>query len=192
VANFKLSRAALMAIAALIGVALIATVVYLSFGDSDDGDEESWQEGDYAEWAVYYYEYGGQPGDPAGYQRYTLTEVGPQWLTVNYTQFDMARDILYTHENHLPVNSTGFGYASIGISSIAYPVTDLGMDTVETEWGDLSAHHYRYSYNSSEITYTVDMWARNGFIVAMSTTANSGLQGLVILVDTNIEAVFAP
>jgi hypothetical protein len=193
-ARIVLSRSVIVTIAVLVSVALVATVLFFYLGNGDDGgngDDDTWQEGDFVEWGYYYYEAGGEPLDPTGFQRYTVVDVGAQWLTINHTQYDMARDVLFTQEMHLAVNSTGFGFSATSLEYLGYDVTDLGLDTVETEWGELSAEHYRYTYAYGETNYTVDVWTRGGFFVMQKTTAATGLQLMILLVDTNISSIYS-
>jgi hypothetical protein len=191
-AAFRLSRTAIMAIAVLVSAALIATVLYFFIMGGGGEDEDDWHDGDFVEWGTYYYDFGGEPMDPTGYQRYTITDVGGQWMTVNYTMMDMARDVLYYQEMHLAINETGIGFSASSLTFLGYEVTDLGQDTVETEWGNLSAEHYQYSYQVGEVVYTVDAWTRGGFLIAQRTSAPVGLQMLLIVTDTNIPRIYSP
>jgi hypothetical protein len=99
----------------------------------------------------------GKPGDNVGYVRYTITDIDDTWLTIQITYLNPARMELQTQTTHVLKNATGFGYPASSVDSIYYPVTDMGTDTVETEWGQLSAQHYQYSYDSLDQTYTIDI-----------------------------------
>ncbi|MHC1681244.1 MAG: hypothetical protein AB9860_08420 [Methanomassiliicoccales archaeon] len=190
-ATYRLSRTAIIAIAILVSAALIASIYYLVIMEDDDGNEGTWNEGDFVEWGTYYYELGGEPGDPAGFQRFTVTDVGSEWLTINKTVTDMAGDLLSWQTTHFAANSTGFGFSNSSLESLGYNITDLGADNVETEWGTLSAQHYRYNYTYAEVVYTVDVWTRSGFFIAQRVTADVGLQMLVLLTDTNISEIYS-
>ncbi len=191
-ATYRLSRTAIIAIAILVSAALIASIYYLVImQDDDNGNEGTWNEGDFVEWGTYYYELGGQPVYPAGYERFTVTDVGSEWLTINKTLKDMAGDLLSWQTLHLAVNSTGFGFSASSLESLGYNITDLGADNVDTEWGTLSAQHYRYNYTYAEVVYTVDVWTRNGFFIVEKVTADVGLQMLVLLTDTNISQIYS-
>jgi hypothetical protein len=195
-ARIVLTRTMIIAIVAVISVALIATVAYFYLsgdgGDGGNGNGETWHEGDFVEWGTYYYtSEGGKPGDNAGYVRYTITDIDATRLTIERTYYNPARIELQTLTFYEPKNSTGFGYAASDIDFISYPVTDLGTDTVETELGQLSAHHYQYSYEALELTYTVDLWTRGGFIVVQDTTSTAELQQLISVTDTNVPAIYS-
>jgi hypothetical protein len=187
-----LTRAMIVAIVAVVAVALIATVAYFYFsGDGGNENTETWSEGDFVEFGTFYYTLeGGKPGDVAGYQKYTITEVGDTYLTIQISYLNPARIELQTQTTHVLKNSTGFGYPASFVNQISYPVTDLGTDTVVTEVGELSAHHYRYSYESIGQTYTIDIWTRGGFLVAQDTTSTGELQQLISVTDTNIPAIY--
>ena len=192
-ASIGLSRAMIVAIVAVVSVVLIAAVVlfYLSGDDGDGGGEETFQVGDFVEYGTFYYYEGNFPGDPVGYTRYTITDIDDEWITVQATYLDPARDELMTQTMHWPANSTGFAYAASGVDYITYTVSDLGTDTVDTEWGEVSAHHYQYSYESVGNTYTVDIWTRGGFYLLQRTTSDVDPQGAIILTNTNIASIYS-
>jgi hypothetical protein len=195
-ARIALTRTMIIAIVAVISVALIATVAYFYLygdnGDGGNGNAETWHEGDYVEWGTYYYNATlGKPGDNAGYIRYTITDIDDTWLTVQISYLNPARMELQTQTTHVLKNSTGFGYPASSIDSIYYTVTDMGTDTVETEWGQLSAQHYQYSYEGLGLTYTVDIWTRGGFIIVHDTTSTAELQQLIMVTDTNVPAIYS-
>ena len=102
-----------------------------------------------------------------------------------------ARIELQTQTTHELKNSTGFGYSARSVDLIAYPVTDLGIDSVDTEWGQLSAQHYRYGHESLALTYTVDTWTRGDFILAWDTTSTGELQQYVMVMDTNVPSIYS-
>lgn len=189
-ATYRLGRTAIIAIAIILSAALIAGIYYLVIMQNDDANEGMWKEGDFVEWGTYYYEIGGQPGDPAGFQRFTVTDVGSEWLTINKTVKDMAGDLLYWQILNIPVNSTGFGLSASSLTSLGYVIIDLGVDSVDTEWGALSAQHYRYNYTNTNVIYTVDVWTRNGFIIVQRVTADIGMQVMILLTDTNISQIY--
>ncbi len=192
-ANVGLSKAMIVAIVAVISVALIAVVVffYLSGDGGNGGGEETFHEGDFVEYGTFYYYTGYDPGDPSGYVRYTITDIDDEWITVEASYLNPARIELMTQTMHWPANSTGFAYASSMVDDITYTVTDLGTDTVDTEWGEVSAHHYQYSYESIGNTYTVDIWTRGGFYLLQRTTSDVDPQGAIILTNTNITAIYS-
>jgi hypothetical protein len=197
VARMVLTRTMIIAIVAVISIALIATVAYYYLsgddGNGGNGNGETWHEGDFVEWGTFYYtSEQGKPGDNAGYTRYTITDIDDTWLTIQVSYLNPARIELQTQTIHEPKNSTGFGYAASDIDFITYPVTDLGADSVDTEWGELSANHYRYSYEGIGQTYTIDIWTRGGFYLVQDTTSTTAeLQQLISITDTNVPAIYS-
>ncbi len=183
-----------MAIVAIICVAAIGAVLLFYYsGDGDGGGETTaWKVGDYVEWGTFYYTTeASKPGDVVGYQRYTVTAIDDNYLTIQMTYLDPARIEIQTQTTHALKNCTGFGYPSSYVPSIPYPVTDLGMDTVETDWGQLSAHHYQYSYETTGQTNTVNLWTRAGFYVVQDTATTGTFSQFIIITGTNIPSVYS-
>lgn len=194
--SITLSRSMIIAIVAVVCIGLIvAVVIFFSDGSNDSDDDNTgdiWHKGDFVEWGTFYYEAGGQPLDSAGYQRYTVTAVDEEWVTINRTFWNPARILLSYDVVHVLTNSTGFGFSEGSLISLGYDVVQLGPDSVDTEWGTLSAQHYQYNYTIYDVQYTVDIWVRNGFFIMEKTTQESGMQMAIILTDTNIAEIYTP
>jgi hypothetical protein len=191
-ASASLTRGMIIAIVAIVAVALIAVVVlfYFTGDDGNGGNEETWQVGEFVEYGTFYYTTGNFPGDVAGYTRYEITDIDSEWLTIEITYLNPARIELETQTTHVLKNATGFGWATSSISNMGHTITDLGTDTVDSEWGSLSAHHWQYSYEGVGQTITVDIWGRSGFIVLQKSTSVADLQMAIILTNTNISAIY--
>jgi hypothetical protein len=192
-ATFTMSRTTILAIVGIIVVGMVAlAVIMFPPGGGGGGGTTTWHNGDYAEWGTFYYEAGGEPpGDVAGYSRYTVTDVGTSWLTVNLSYSNPARILLTSSTQHYALNGTGIGHSASNLDALTIPVTDLGTDTLTTDLGTLSAHHYQYSYSSGGTTYTVDVWTRGGFILMQKTTQPTGLQQVIAITGTNIPRIYS-
>jgi len=190
----------IIAIAVVLGIVVVAAAVLLYSGGGNDsdgsGDGASWHVGDYVEWGYYYYENGTAPGEPYGFQRYTVTEVGAEWLAINESTYNAPLNqggvLTYWTTTHVSANVTGFGGSVDSWIMLGYDVLSLGTDTVTTDWGQLSAEHYRYSMASGGATYTYDLWTRNGFDLMYRTISDSSdIIMMKMITSSNIKRAYS-
>ncbi|QLH74376.1 MAG: hypothetical protein HPY73_02205 [Methanomassiliicoccales archaeon] len=191
-ATYSMSRTAIIAIATVLAVGIVAGIAYfLMAGDDGDGDGDGseWRPGDFVEWGSYDVPLSEQPLYPQYIYRYTIKEVMADKMLINTTT-SLQGYVIYSAQGYIQKNVTGFGYSYESMMASPYDVTYIGIDSIEIgDWGTVNAQHYQYVYSYGETVYTVDLWVKNGFILARETKWDSSVE-LIMIYDTNVEKIF--
>ena len=187
-------------IIAIIAVIIVASVVIVSFiflgsnGQQNSGTATGvWHNGDYVEWTWSLADENGSGADPYAIERYTVTDVGSAWVTVNHTHMDAARDYLQSSVFHIAVNSTLTALnAWEGVSAPAgYTSTYMGSEMMPMMSVSMNMQHYIWSSNQGGTPYSVDVWMVNGIIVR-SMMPGDGMSIIIALTGTNMNLTTSP
>ena len=184
-----MSRGAMIVIAVVVVIvaAGLAFVIFFNGGGGGGNASGIWHTGDYIEYAWEMAPINMTTGgDPYAIVRYTLVDVGNQWIRLNITDMDSARDILSWQEHSVPVNSTTFLSRVSVYSSGNYPgLTSLGKESILTPFGAVLSDHYSYTYFEDGHQKYTDYWECNGIFLRMVTYGDSyGAEYNIILEAT--------
>jgi hypothetical protein len=171
-----MSRGTMIVIAVVIVVVAAGVAFAIFYKGSGGGGgtvNGTWHTGDYIEYAWEMTPVNTTTGgDPYSIIRYTLVDVGSEWIRLNVTDMDAARDILDWQEHNIPANSTTF-LSRVSVYSTYPGFTSLGKESITTPFGTVLADHYSYTYEDSGYQKYSDYWEVNGIFLRMVTYGDS-------------------
>jgi len=180
----------IIAVLVIAVVVVVAAVALLPGNKTGTGDttQSRWHIGDFIEWTWYQAPVNSTSGgDMYSIMRYVLVDVGSEYITLNFTQLDAARDVVYSSEYVVLANSTTFlSRTSVSLGGSGVNVTDMGAEVISMPQRTVTAEHYVWSYLIVDEMFHADIWEANGVFVKMVGYGNE-YTVLVETTDTNIQ-----